>query len=297
MEGVDPVKLLGVPKDYTAEDLKKKYKSKAMLFHPDIPGTGNEELFKLITKAYQKLSEELNTKRGDKQFHDLKSDFKKEVRNDKKKFEGFRDPVDLTSRFNVNVFNQIFDDNRMSDVTDAGYDDFLKNNPNKSEEHSVKYNGRFTNDGFNRHFEENTREPEQKHNKHLTKYHEPEAYSTCRQMQFTDLGTDNIDDFSGENRSVRDLNFMDLKLAYTTSRIVDPSTVDKRREYKSVDELKRDRKKVSYQMSPEDIRREAIKKQESEEREKRRVQALYDYDTRWGQHYDKVNGLLIGGRR
>lgn len=296
MDGIDPVKLLKVPQDYTAEDLKKAYKKLVIKLHPDIEGTGNEELFKLITKAYQKLSTELNTKRGDRQFHELKSEFKKDVRNDHKKFSGFRDPVDLTSRFNVNVFNQIFDENKFPDVTDAGYDDFLKNNPDKSEECSIKYNGNFTQDRFNKHFEKNTRHSSQSSNKHLIKYNEPLAYCTTKHIQFTDLGTENIDDFSGENRSIRDLNYMDLKLAYTTNRIVDPSTVEKRREYKSVDELKRDRKKVSFQMSPADLVREREKQTREEEREKRRVQALYEYDTRWGQHHEKVNSLLLNRR-
>lgn len=68
-----------------------------------------------------------------------------------------------------------------------------------------------------------------------------------------DLGVQDVDDFSGDNTSLKKLNFSDLKLAHTTSRIVDPRQVS-RAEYKSIDELKKDRGNVRFEMNNDEKR-------------------------------------------
>lgn len=46
--------LLGVIPDATIEEIKKAYREKCAKFHPDKP-TGDADIFKAITTAYQKL--------------------------------------------------------------------------------------------------------------------------------------------------------------------------------------------------------------------------------------------------
>jgi len=48
-------KVLGVKEDASAEDVKSAYRKKAKKFHPDVKGTGDEELFQEILEAYDIL--------------------------------------------------------------------------------------------------------------------------------------------------------------------------------------------------------------------------------------------------
>jgi curved DNA-binding protein CbpA len=53
---IDYYKILGVSRDATAEQIRKAYRSKAKLYHPDINRSPNANvLFQLINEAYQVL--------------------------------------------------------------------------------------------------------------------------------------------------------------------------------------------------------------------------------------------------
>ena len=286
MADVDPYELLGVTKDFTPEELKRQFKRAAVTFHPDRPN-GNSMIFKLVIQAYKDLSEVYNRKHGHKQFNELKSDFKHYAQNDIK-----LDPS--RAGFNVKNFNKIFDDNRIDSVHDSGYDEWLRNNPNKAEEHAVKYSGKFSNGKFNDHFEKNNR---QEPSKHLIRYEEPQALSMSKKLQFTDIDEKDEGDFSAENKSLKHLNYMDLKIAYTTSRIVDPETVAKRKAYKSVDQLEQDRSQVSYTMNDEDLAVYLRKKKLEEEAEREREENIRQRDALVADRFARINQLLIGSRR
>jgi DnaJ-class molecular chaperone len=59
MPGLDYYKVLGVPRNASAEDIKKAYRRLARRYHPDVnPGDGqSEERFKQISEAFEVLSE------------------------------------------------------------------------------------------------------------------------------------------------------------------------------------------------------------------------------------------------
>lgn len=288
MSGVDPYKILGVTQNYTLEELKRSFKKNALIFHPDIKATGNEEIFKLVVQSYKKLLQLYETKKGDKQYGELKAEFNRSINNTHTDYN--LNPMEVNSRFNVNKFNQIFDDNRLEDVNDTGYKEWLESNPDKSEECSIKYNKKFTNKAFNEHFDDNVNNKTE--SKHLIKYREPEAICSIKKMNFTNLGEDDIDDFSAENKSLKNLNFMDLKLAYTTSRIVDPTTVDPRKEYTSVDQLKKERSRVRYDMNDSEKNYMLGKMDLEKIKEQKRLENLMRHDQRISDHFSKVNYLL-----
>lgn len=52
------LKVLNLSYKATPEDIKKAYRKLAMKYHPDRVGTANEEKFKDIKTAYEKLSEQ-----------------------------------------------------------------------------------------------------------------------------------------------------------------------------------------------------------------------------------------------
>jgi len=62
---IDPLKVLGLPKNYTAEMLKESYKRLALKAHPD--KGGSEYLFKLLTECYKYLANDLKKRANDKQ--------------------------------------------------------------------------------------------------------------------------------------------------------------------------------------------------------------------------------------
>ena len=282
---VDPYKLLGIPKIFTPEQLKTAYKKQALILHPDKQG-GNDYMFKVLTACYKHLVKEYNKRIADKQFTQLKQESQKHTQQ--------YVPVDDPKKsFNIEKFNQVFESNKVPDVVrDTGYNDWLKTGDADSKPSEFK--GKFTNTAFNQQFEKTAQsEP----TKHLIKYKEPEPMFACKKIQFTELGQDNIDDFSADNLSRKNLNYMDLKVAHTTSRIVDPKTVNERKSYKTVGDVEADRANISYNMSETELKEYHLRKRAEDEKEKQRVANLQAYDQRSLQHFERVNMLMLGRRQ
>lgn len=286
MDGVDPYKMLHLQKNFTAEELKASYKKLIMIYHPDMK-TGNEEVFKLVSSCYKKLKKKYENRVGDKQYDQLKQEFT----SNKDPFQSNETIKSFSEGFNVNKFNQIFSDNRIPDIYDSGYDDWLRNNPDTSESSKIKFNKKFSRESFNDHFEQNV---EKTQSKYLSKWKEPQALSTAKSIAFTELGEDALDDFSGDNKSLKNLNYMDLKLAYTTNRIIDPSTVSKRKDYENIGQLEKDRENISYTMNASE-RKEALRiENENKIREERRLRNLSLRDQASALQFEKINRVLLG---
>ncbi|MFD6137733.1 DnaJ domain-containing protein, partial [Isoptericola sp. NPDC060257] len=52
----DYYEILGVPRDASAEQIKKSYRKLARELHPDVAGEAGEERFKDVARAYEVLS-------------------------------------------------------------------------------------------------------------------------------------------------------------------------------------------------------------------------------------------------
>lgn len=299
---IDPHKVLDLPKNYTLDMLRDSYKRMALKAHPD--KGGSEYLFKLVTQCYKYLVAELKKREADKQFYELKKDFMSQTgvkqsstqkdkskktlaNNDEENLNTIQQLFYKGSRFDQAKFNKFFNDNKMKDeVNEAGYKEWMEK---QQVSEAPQFRGSFTNDCFNSHFEKNVQV--NRDNRQIIKYKEPDALVTVKRLGFTELGQDNVDDFSGENKSLRHLNYMDYRVAHTTSRIVDPSYV-RRQNFKNVDELEKSRENISYQMTEKELV-EYMKRQKLQEKlEEQRKMALRNYDQRVQQHYQKINGLL-----
>ncbi len=267
---VDPYKLFGLTKDFTLDELKAKFKKLALVTHPD--RGGSEALFLLTTKAFKKLIQEYNYRVSGSQHHELKKNFDS---SDSSYFNSKIKPDEVSgSRFDANKFNRLYEENRLEQVTDSGYERWMNKNdvPTTS---NKKPRGKFDPKQFNKSFETETRKNTE--NKFIIPYKEPEPLVTTKKIQFMELGVDKIDDYSGENTTKKHLNFMDYKVAHTTDRIVDPSQVS-RKDYNDIHALEAEREQVSYKMSPEDFAAYKKKKEQEEEAERRRkhIQSLND---------------------
>ena len=108
-----------------------------------------------------------------------------------------------------------------------------------------------------------------------------------------ELGQTNIDDWSGENLTAKTLHFMDCKVAYSTNKLVDESVVKKRKDYNSVDDLKKDRSQISYDLSDAQKRKIELKMLKEAEKEKRRKDELRRYEEEINEKHKLYNKLMI----
>jgi|UniRef100_A0A6C0BFR9 curved DNA-binding protein CbpA len=280
-EGIDPYKILEVRKNFTLDELKENYKKIALRVHPD--KGGNEYMFNLVTSCFKELMREYKRRISDVQHNELKAAFTKysSQNTQHESQSSFKGP----DRFNLEKFNKLFEENKMPDVTDIGYNDWYKKEE-KSKDPAFKGGSR---EAFNSHFDKYVKPSVE--NKHIVKYKEPEALFSGKKIQCMDLGVQDIDDFSGDNTSLKKLNFSDLKLAHTTSRIVDPRQAS-RAEYKSIDDLKRDRGNVRFEMNNDEKKDYIRKQQQQQEIEYKRQMFLKHKDNEIERHYQRVNNLL-----
>lgn len=289
--GIDPYKMLKISRNYTLEELRAAYKKIALSVHPD--KGGSDYLFQLVTLCYKALAKEYHKRAGDRQYHELKSQFKQ--------YQVSPNPVPTNpmdnQRFDLEKFNQVFSTHKIQQPTDIGYDDFLKKGPTTEvEPKNIFQNTKFSNDRFNKVFEKVTTQTQEK-NKYIVKYKEPEALPASKKIAFTEIGTENVDDWSGDNTTRKSLNFMDLKIAHTTQRIVDPKTVGTRKEFKTIDEYEADRGNISYSMDEEERIYQAKKKKLEELKEQARLQRAMKQDQMAFDQYKRVHQLLLGGTR
>lgn len=294
---MDPYQILQLPKKFTLEQLKENYKRIALHVHPDKGGT--EELFQLVTKAYKVLVEEHNRRVAERDFNELKSEFQKTLR----RTETAPRPraVDPGSSrggggggsFNLDRFNQIFSENKVETAADKGYEGWMKD---AAPPEQPKLRGGFNEKQFHRQFEK--QQAVDKNNKYIIQYREPEPMLMAKKIGFTELGQEEVDDFSGANTSHKNLNYMDYKVAHTTNRLVDPTLVKNAKSaFKNVDELEKARSQVRYEMNETEMEEYELQQQLEKLREQKRQAALRRHDEETAQLYERVNRLTIGMRR
>jgi curved DNA-binding protein CbpA len=287
-KSINPYKLLNVPENYNLEMLKSAYKKVAFKAHPD--KGGSEYLFNLVTECYKHLAKELKKKENDKLHFELKQESQNEKCNNistrSKKPSSLQDIFYSGSTFDQQKFNRFFDDNKFKEeVLDAGYQEWMSKNKIKTTPH-------FKGGGvsqFNEHFEKNVKPA--KDQKGVIKWQEPQPLVASNKLFFSELGKETIDDFSGDNRTIKELNYMDYKVAHTTSRIIDPSTV-KRHNFTNIQELEKARANVQYQMDERESLQYAEKMKAMKDLEQKRRDYLATYDKRLEQHYQKIHGLI-----
>lgn len=259
MESFDPYTILNIKKGFTIEELKEQYKKMVYLHHPDKnPNVANTPVFQILTAAYKILLTEHKQKSSDKQHFELKNSFTNN--NNNVNYQN----IDIRS-FNIEKFNDVFGKTRIDDV--------------------------YTSSGYNQWFQKEDISDEK--DRSLVKYKEPLSACGSSAAKFYELGKDNISDWSGDNTNKKELHFMDCRVAYTTKKLVDENVVDKKKEYKNVEELENDRSNIQY-TSEEAIRYMKRKKKKEEAAEKKRIEALSNYDRIIEQKHLTSNKLMLG---
>jgi hypothetical protein len=281
-------KLLGVPANYTLEQLKVAYRKKAIQTHPD--KGGNPELFDEVTKAYFSLLEKLKNKEQDKQFMDLKSQSKSYIEDQSGKN---KQNINMSKeKFNLTAFNKIFEENKISEPTDVGYDEWLKDEKAVKEPPKV-FSTKFNLDVFNSQFE-NWKDEDENLHREIVLRDEPTALVAFHgKTGYSELGVDRVDDFSHSDPNSRGIGYTDLKQAYSRNGLINTKAIQPRESYKNVEDYERARAKISYTMTPEDIRREEMKKRREQEEEDKRIQRVQNNDNNAFNKYNRIHQLML----
>ena len=285
---LDPYKILGIGKEYDEKTLKKSYLKAAMKAHPDRGGT--PQAFQQVSIAFTLLQKKLKERENSHSHQELRDgakDFFSQQANTPKL------NTKMTEKFDIDVFNQIYEQNKIPEVYDDGYDDWINQNPALESGQTKMFQNGFNKDMFNATFENYKREQAQKNPQNsLVKYQEPEVkISISNADSIMTLGQGKITDFSGQSDN---LTYTDYKQAFTDgSMLIDPSSVDTSGRANSVRGIKSQRSNISYQMTQQDQIRLAQQQALEEKAERDRVSRLNVYDKQHGEAYEKIHSMLL----
>ena len=279
MEGIDPYKILDLPKNFTIDQLRENYKKVLAKYHSDnTSDVRSSPMFQIITGCYKLLAEEHKRKAvippaamsSQQTFKQMHTEIVGQPPNNIKPKNNIVQPPS-SSKFDLNHFNQMFDQHRISDVSDHGYANWMSD-PTSFQAEDIR--------------------------KKLSKNKDPQPINLAHNlvgktgMDFYELGVMKVDDFSGDNMHSQYLNFTDYRVAHTVQKIVDPNDVPMRKEYKSIQELEVDRSQMPMTMSEKE-QAEYLKQQKVDEyKEKKRLKALEKFDNTVTDNYQRTHHLF-----
>jgi curved DNA-binding protein CbpA len=282
---IDPYKVLGLNKNEPLNEktLKKAYIRKARKYHPD--KGGDKTIFQMVSIAYTVLKKKIEDQRQDLSHQELRQGSQNYIDNEERKIN----PNLTGSEFDVNLFNKIFNDNKMEEPTDDGYSGWMKEN--KVEDKGKLFNGKFNKSMFDSVFAEEKRKQEQKYgNSQIIKFEGPQAMNSNNGGQIVEIGQGRIENFSGDSGN---LQYRDYRDAFTRSCLISEESVDPRQEFNSVQEYESDRSNISHELSPEEARRQEYLEHQKKEREHKRVEQARIRDQNYEHQYNKINSLLL----
>lgn len=286
---INALKLFGLPDNYDLDMLNKAYKKLALQYHPDRTGGSNQK-FRTVTQSYMLLMEKYKEKEQDKSYFDLKRDadsfFQKQKENKERVGRMDKD------RFDVKLFNKIYEDNRLHDPNDEGYGNWFQSEENTHEQPKI-FSDKFNLNIFNTVFEQV--KTEQTSTQIQKKNIDPTALvSKSNKIGFTELGGGDIDNFGKDTIKKNDLNFSDLREAYTKSHLINPNAGEYRKDYKDINELKKDRANISFTPDKAELRRQEMERVRQREMEDRRIRRLKTYDNVVEQQHKTVHNQMLG---
>ena len=310
---IDALRLFQLQKNYTIDDLKIAYKKLAMKTHPDKTG-GKSEQFQLVTKCYMSLLEKYKNRESNKLFNDLKDGSKIYIEDQvrslmkNKHMESSnsesKHTLDLTenvdkTKFDNKLFNKIYEQNKLWESGDDGYGDWFTSDKSDEAPEEI-FGNKFNINVFNTTFED-YKEKLISQNGTIQEYKDPqELVSGSTGFTDIDIFARKINDFSKPLPVARggkyDLAYTDLKTAYTNKgAFIDPNSVEFK-EYKNVDELKRDRSNIKYIMTPEQMHDYELKKRKEIEEEEKRQDLIRQRDNVVSNTYSKTHERMLGYR-
>ena len=276
------LKLFELDKNYDENSLKKGYLKLALKHHPD--KGGDDENFRKITQAYQFLLKKLGEKDSLKSHNDLKTENEEFTRN---QMSDNRKNVNLSDKFDRNVFNKIYEENRQENNFDSGYEKWIEENKLTSDKIE---RGDVSKNNFHQKFQEKKKKQMKGE---IVNYEGPQVSISFRgKDSLVTLGDDKVVDFSGESSS--GLQYRDYRDAFSNSHLIDVSSVDISHRSKTIRQANTERKSISYEMSQEDLEKQKKIQIMEEKREEERVKRLQQSDQSAFSTYDAIHQRMLG---
>jgi curved DNA-binding protein CbpA len=281
---IDPYEVLGVGKNFTWEELVAAYRHLAKLVHPD--KGGSEQLFNTVTECFKQLGNEYKLREAEKPHHVLKQLHQANLDNTPRPTmpAAFAEEASFNNKFNT-----FFEENKLKDEDNFGYGHMMAESSKTREDIEIpRIMTKFNKTKFNDAFEKNA-----PLSKDVVIYKEPEPLVLTKHLQYTELGV-KPDDFSTDTSKKANLHYSDYMKAHTTSRLVDPRAIQKRKEYRSVEDYEADRAQhSSQQLTEEELRHQKEVEMYKQQKEEERLRRLQEKDRMEELHYNKVNSLFL----
>ena len=249
------------------------------------------EKVKNIIEKHSKLETDLSSTDLDKKkFAEMSKEYSQQQNNQPKV------NINMQDRFDINLFNKIYDENKIPEVYDEGYGSWMEDNQvpelKMIQGKTKMFQDGFNKDLFNDTFERYKQEQSKKNGSQVVQYKDPEVrISMSNQDSLMTLGQDKISNFGG---TTDNLSYTDYKQAFTDgSTLINTNSVDIRSRAQSMDGIKSQRSNLSYTMKPEDERRFAIQQLEEQKAEENRLNRLQNYDQKHSQAYEQIHSLLL----
>jgi len=303
-----PYQILGLIEgvEYDEASIKSAYRPIAIKYHPD--KGGNPTVFKYITMAYQYLLKRSQATRSAYVSHaDLKAQYEQSMPvtqppQVKETTHTAPPPEDdsyfsKTETFSSTKFNQFFERNRMSDeAVDGGYGDWRTTDTREEPIQNPTLGRDASSDVFHREFSNYKRNQNQ--TKQVVQYVEPQPLSVSNRLAHSEIDYRKQSDYSKEydiqdGSSRNGIYYMDYKRAYTETTLIDPSTVQDRKTYRSVDEYNKHRDVEGQRGLTAEERAYYEEKERMEaERERERLQRVTSRDQYIVQHATGLQNRL-----
>lgn len=289
----DPYEIFSLSNKFTMKRLTKQYHKKALRYHPDKGGDALK--YNIVMYAYKILCEE-HAKRThiSNGYREMKKDaetYHTSIPKNKKKTR-YSKKQKQSSQFNVNQFNEVFNDNSLQfDDTDNndGYDNWI--NTNKAPEVDENRGGIrkvISNEQFNNQY--SNQKCINKKKKQIVVYKEPEPIHKTK-LKFSDVDLSTPSNYN-QTSMVSDINFRDYKEAYTNSQITNVKG-SSRVGFSSVDELQNSRSNIQYDMSEHGKMQRLAIDELQKRKESQRINRIRQQNLKITNHYGKVNALLL----
>jgi curved DNA-binding protein CbpA len=270
----------------TEESLKSAYKKSVLKNHPD--KGGSEKAFEKVTRAYAYLGEILRRIHGGRSTT-VNVDEPTVLKDSRAKdYESVKhvEPVRLNpKKLDVNAFNKMFEETRIPDPEEDGYGDWLKDPNEKSG--GKQFTGKFNRDVFNQAFEDEAKGLAKEQNYII---HQPQSMIMAPTLG-VELGRDKPSSYTAAYNA--DLNFTDLKQAYTTESSFSQQIASVRVDNRNFEQYKDDRGKAPRPLTNsemEEVQRaeEYMKKKE----EQRRLRAAQE-EMNASSYFERMKRLVI----
>jgi len=248
---LDPYRVLGISYDADLKQIRENFKKLVLINHPD--RGGNARSFEIIKNAYAylykyKINQQKQLDKEKRTFNKYTSSRNFQTESLDREFSKMKiNPNDKS--LDKNKFNKLFEMHKIADADDRGYQ-------------SKRSKERLDFDEIQRRNQNKIKEKLQ-----IQVYEEPEPIELTTE-NYKKLGLKYVKDFSqniGKNGSA----YSDFQQAYTE---FDTQNMTNYREknYKSVEDYKRQRSNQNFSMSPEETLKMEVKKQQELAMEEKR---------------------------